>query len=307
MMRFSIVLLATLQAPAPAALPSSAAPQAASPASTPVAVPPGEIHGVVLRPDGTPAAKARVALLPTTQAGRAPRAPLFTTANDQGAFRLDTRGITAFSLSAHLRPFAIATLSGQRPGRRLTVRLEVGRRLTGLVLDAKAGQPLPNAAIEASEWDVSPYVDSDPEFGMIRTTSDAKGGFTLTGLAPSGRFFARAKLRGFATTSVASAPLGVLRFRLAPGRNLEGLVTDASGRPVPGALVMLEPTITSADGITVRSNANGRYEALGLRTVPYDATVTAGGFVPFVRDAIGPDVTTARGAGAALAGYGPVR
>ena len=257
-------------------------------------VPPGEIQGVILLPDGRPAERARVALLPTFQPGRAPLSPLMTTADEAGAFRFEAARIPSFTIVAHRAPFALTALPRQRLGRRVTLRLEAGGSVSGLVLDANTGRPLSNASIEASEWDVSPYLEVDPDFGMVRASSDAQGAFTLKGLPPSGRLFARARLRGYATGAVTSVPPGGLKIRLGPGHNLEGIITDVSGRPVPKAVVSLKPTTRTLGSVTVRSRENGRFEAMGLRNIPYDATVTADGFAPFVKDAMGVDVTSLR-------------
>ena len=301
MLNLILTIAATVLATGQAASPKPREPRpggpivgiTATPAPTPIPVRAGEVAGVVLLPDGKPAAKARVGLLVPTQSGDLPETPLVTTTDEDGAFRFDFKGKRSFTLQAHLAPFSFVSMPRVTGGRRVTLRLEVGGRLDGMVLDAANGQPLPNASIEGSEWEVSPYIDVDRDFGMTRATSDAKGRFTLPGLSVSGRWVARARSRGFATAVVTSAAPSGLRFRLEPGRDLVGTIKDTAGQPVAKATLLLRPTIRrGSEAATAVTNATGRFEVPGLRNVPYDISITATGFAPYVKDALAADLTT---------------
>jgi hypothetical protein len=256
-------------------------------------VPANEIQGVVLRPDGQPASKARMGLQVPVQPGDLQVPPVVATTDETGAFRFDVKGLKSFTLQAYLAPFSMLTVQRLTGGRRVTLNLVNAARLDGVVLDAATAQPLPNASVEAAEWDVSPYIEVDRDFGVARATSDAKGRFTLLGPPLSGRLVVRARLRGYATSMVASVPPSGLKFRLEPGHDLTGVVRDIAGQPVSKATLLMRPTLRrSSDTISAQTNAAGRFELLGLRNVPYDITLTAAGFVPHLKDALSPDLTT---------------
>jgi hypothetical protein len=272
----------------PAEQPPKPAPPVAAPR-----VPANEIQGVVLRPDGQPASKARVGLQVPVQPGELQVPPVIATSDETGAFRFDVKGLKSFTLQAYLAPFSMLTVPRLTGGRRVTLNLVNAARLDGVVLDAATGQPLPNANVESSEWEVSPYIDIDRDFGVARASSDAKGRFTLLGPPLSGRLVVRARLRGYATSIVVSVPPSGLKFRLEPGHDLTGVVRDVAGQPVPKATLLMRPTLRrGSETISAQTNAAGRFELQGLRNVPYDITLTATGFVPHLKDALSPELTT---------------
>jgi hypothetical protein len=289
MLGFVLALLVQGVETTPAVQPAKAPQPVAAPR-----VPANEIQGIVLRPDGQPAAKAKVGLQVGAQPGEVPPLPLMATTDEAGAFRFDVKGLKSFTLQAHLSPFSMVSVPRLTGGRRVTLNLVNAGRLEGLVLDAATSQPLPNATVEASEWEVSPYIEIDRDFGVTRTTSDAKGRFALQGLPVSGRLVVRARMRGYATSIVASLPPSGLKFRLEPGHDLAGIVKDIAGQPVPRATILMRPTLRrgGSDTITAQTNTAGRFELPGLRNVPYDITITAGGFAPHLKDALSPELSS---------------
>ncbi|MEO8360575.1 MAG: carboxypeptidase-like regulatory domain-containing protein [Vicinamibacteria bacterium] len=297
MMRISATAVAVVLSAATWASAQSPPPRPAG-STTPVtpkpeAIASTEIVGTVVTPDGKPAAKARIALLPARVVGKAVANPSIVVADEFGAFRFDVRGLTSFSLRAQLAPYAVLTVPKASGGRRLSLKLSAGSSLSGQVVDLITSQPLASVAIESAEWDESPYADMDLDFGSIRTTSDAKGRFTLNGISSAGRVVIRARLRGYAAATATSIPPTGLKFRLEPGRSLSGLVIDSAGRPVVKAKVTLRPTLSIlGDNIKLVSNASGRFEALGLKMAPYDVTVLADGFAPLLKDAVGADTSS---------------
>jgi hypothetical protein len=163
-------------------------------------VPKTEIQGVVLRPDGKPARRARVGFIaaPTLgQTGQNTQGPIVVTADEQGSFRFETNGINEFSVRAHLAPFATTSQLRVGAGQRVTLKLETGVTLAGEVTAASSAEPLQSAVIEASEWDVSPDAEVDPDFAMARTKTDAKGRFVLKGVPGGGRQMVRVHARSF--------------------------------------------------------------------------------------------------------------
>lgn len=269
----------------------SGAAQGPPPKPAPPPVPANEIHGTVVRPDGKPASGARIGVIAAFALGQQPAPPQVLTADEQGAFRLETKGSKEFGLRAQLRPFASVALQRVTAGQRVTLKLETGSTIEGEVVEAVAGKPIAGAQVHVSEWDVSPYAEVDPDFAVVRAKTDIKGRFTLTGVQGGGRPLVRAVAPGFGSETapvVAGAPM---KFRLSPGRDLRGVIVDGADRPVAKARVTLRGSASNLSGTT---SAAGRFEIGGLKPIPYDMTIMAEGFAPFVKSAIDPETTSLR-------------
>lgn len=282
MLSFSLAIFVAAQ---------SAAVQGPPPKPSPPPVPANEIHGIVMRPDGKPAPGARVGVIAAFALGYQPAPPQILTADEKGAFRLETKGGKEFGLRAQLRPFASVALQRVTAGQRVTLKLEAGSTIEGEVLDAVTGKPIANAQVQVSEWDVSPYAEVDPDFAVVLAKTDVKGRFTLTGVQGGGRPLVRATASGFGSEAapvVAGAPM---KFRLSPGHDLRGVIVDAGDRPVAKARITLRGSASTLSGT---SNTSGRFEIGGLKQSPYDLTIMAEGFAPFVKSAIDPETTSLR-------------
>jgi hypothetical protein len=227
------------------------------------------------------------------QAGQNAQIPIMISADEQGAFRFETNGVKEFSVRAHLAPFATTSQLRVGSGQRITLKLETGVTVTGEVTAAANGEPLPGAVVEASEWDLSPYGETDPDFAMTRAKTDSKGRFTLNGVPGGGRQMVRVQARGFASETAVVSTTAPMKFRLAPGHDLSGVVLDAAGRPVQKAAITMSPAARSgSSALSARTNAAGRFEVLGLKNVPYNALVIAEGFAPFVKSNVPPDLSS---------------
>lgn len=268
-----------------AAQKTSPTPVAAKSAPLPSAT---EIRGVVLAPDGRPASRAHIVIAAIDGPSKV-SAPALQICDEKGGFVFDGKGAAEWTLRAHASPFAVSAESRVKAGQSVTLVLEAGNTISGTVTAADSGDVVPAAEVEASEWETSPYAALDPDFGMARARTDAKGRFTLSGVTLVSRAFVRATARGYAT-GVVKGPLGgPLRFRLIPGRDLAGTVIDATGKPVSRALLLFQPmSFAGTTPITSLSQASGRFEARGLRNGPYDLTVTAQGFAALTRSVILP-------------------
>ncbi|MBX7185685.1 MAG: carboxypeptidase-like regulatory domain-containing protein [Vicinamibacteria bacterium] len=289
MLSFILAVTLVFQSASPQASPKATPPAPAAKTAPTPAAPAGEIHGVVLLPDGRPAARARVGFTATPALGQPMPAPTVITADETGAFRFEAGGVKEFALRAWLAPFAAASQPRVSAGTRLTLKLEPGIAVSGEVLDAASGSPLAGASLRAADWDVSPFDEADPDFSVARTTSDARGRFTLQGVSAGGRPIIRATARGFASETATLSGSQPVRFRLMPGHDLRGTVTDRAGRPVPKAALSLR---SPSSNLTARSAANGRFDVPGLKEQPYDAVVIAEGFAPLIRNGLGPEVST---------------
>jgi uncharacterized GH25 family protein len=282
MLSFSLAVLIAAQA---------AAVQGPPQRPTPPPVPKDEIHGIVVRPDGKPAGGARVGVIAAFALGQQPVPPQILTADEKGAFRLETKGSKEFGLRAQLRPFASVALQRVSAGQRVTLKLEAGSTIEGEVLEAVAGKPIAGAEVQVSEWDVSPYAEVDPDFAVVRTKTDVKGRFTLTGIQGGGRPLVRAMATGFGSEAAPVAGGAPVKFRLSPGHDLRGVIVDGGDRPVAKARITLRGSASTLNGT---SNTSGRFEFGGLKQIPYDATIMAEGFAPFVKSAIDPETSSLR-------------
>ncbi|MEO8359297.1 MAG: carboxypeptidase regulatory-like domain-containing protein, partial [Vicinamibacteria bacterium] len=254
----------------------------------PEPIPRTQIAGVVLRPDGRPAQKAGVGFIALPNLGQPVIEPFVVTTDDLGAFRVETRGIRELNVRAYLPPFAPAIQSKVSGGQRLVLKLEAGSTVQGEVINASNSQPLVGADVELADWETSPYAEADPDFAITRAKTDARGRFILQGASPTGRSMVRVRSRGFATeTQTTTTP--VLKFRLIPGHDLAGRVVDASGRPIARASLSFRPELVSGPMVSATTGTTGKFDALGLRNVPYRVTATADGFAPALRDSISAD------------------
>lgn len=144
-------------------------------------------------------------------------------------------------------------LGGSEPPPDVELRLEPGGRLvTGRVVDASSGAPVPGALV-LSESDAPVHMlaldaAEIPEGITARTTTNESGGFTLSGLA-SGTQVLRATAPGFAPQWVtvdvagsgerAAADGGPpVELRLPPPAAVQGRVTLDNGAPAPGMFVL---------------------------------------------------------------------
>lgn len=216
------------------------------------------ISGVVRSSDGLPIEGAKVIGFPENAGfltiGNAISdvltERLVAATDSSGAFRL--RGVPKgqYRLSARARGFAAGTLAAvSTGGEPVTFLLEPGVRISGLVVDAATGEPVPDARVRANE---------------SRGRSDADGRFVLDGVAPidrSGNPFAPPPARpaeAETTVGIRAAAPGYLdgrgtvdlakgddevRIELARAPEIVGTVLDPDGQPAPGALVRLTPWI----------------------------------------------------------------
>ena len=91
---------------------------------------------------------------------------------------------------------------------------------------------------------------------------------SLTGRSPCAR---GNRVRVLSIALLAVAPL------LAQNAEISGLITDPSGRAVPGARISVENSNTAATR-AVSSNVQGEYSVPALLPGPYNITVEANGF-----------------------------
>ena len=191
----------------------------------------------------------------------------------------------------------------------VSASLAVGGQLSGLAVDAASGSPLTSAC---------PVAHFGRQGGWVRTVttcSDASGRWSMKGL-PAGRFavgvFPHAGMQPawaydaatqqaatlFTLATGASRSIGAVR--IASLGSVTGLVTDASGAPVPNAWVNLDGNFPGRAGpgegpLSAHTDAQGRYTVANVTAGPYRPIVYADDYISFAPEWSG-DAETRSGA-----------
>jgi hypothetical protein len=250
--------------------------------------------GTVRGPEGKPVAGALV--VATLERPDIAVAPASAKTDAGGQFRLPLRSASAFTLRVEAPGLAARTLRHQVPGSPIAVVLARGITIEGVVRETTSGTPVPGATVEAREETrgVSAGLPWDPDSGVVRTTTDAKGAYRLEGLA-YGLYTLTAVARGLGRAERRSAPAGrPADLLLTVGGALSGTVTDASGKPVNGAILRLTPTTPFAREpvLVARTDPRGTFAIYG--TPPGEWRVV--GRHPDLAPAISAPVTVERDA-----------
>ncbi len=189
---------------------------------------------------------------------------------------------------------AIATVT-LRDGETTHVELDIpGGGITGVVVDAASGEPLAGVAVYATGADEAG--ESMLELAMRRAAAartDASGAFHLHNLrggshcvvaggsdvlAGGGTRHAIVKSGALLVPDGASVDVGTLR--LPAGARIEGIVTDADGRPLAGASLFLRDPATGAyleEWTAASSSDSGTFEYDGVPAGTWDVVCRAPG------------------------------
>jgi len=165
----------------------------------------------------------------------------------------------------------------------MQLQLPRGVRLTGTVVGRGTGLPVAGATVELAVPTLPPRAVA---------TTDGRGRFVVRD-APVDCYVA-ARAVGYAASQRSrvrerAGDSRDLRLELAgPGGSVEGLVAMADGHPVAGAAIRIGPkelnrgwaTQGPAFAAFVRTNAEGRFRAIGLPAGTHSVSVFARGFAP---------------------------
>jgi uncharacterized GH25 family protein len=239
--------------------------------------PVSSVAGVVLAPDGAPAAGADVAvevLAEVPGSGKVPTDTLAGKAGEDGKFRVEAVPVgQALRVSARgeagfAAPVEAGPLARGKPGEGLVLRLAPGATIVVTVLD-EAGKPVEGAAViaapegeeagaEEADADADAEEAIEPEAmeepagpapavavpmagaGPPAATTDASGVARVRPVPPGRtRVTARKQdlLGAGETVEAAGGAETALTLRLAPGLTLAGKAVDDLGKPVAGASV----------------------------------------------------------------------
>jgi protocatechuate 3,4-dioxygenase beta subunit len=279
--------------PPPAAVPATAAraPSAASPrpAASPSPVPRGPvvIEGTVRGPDGKPAANALV--IARDEQAPFPRPPATARAGATGQFRLTVPPAVSYIVRVESAGLAARTIRHVRPGSPLAVILARGATIEGVVRETGGGTPVNGATVEArEEMRSTGPVPGEPDSGVVRATTDARGRFRLDGLAP-GLHTLTAFARGVGRAEQRSVSTGrPVDLNLVPGGSVAGAVTDAKGKPVEGAVVRALSTLPMGSRATLlaRTDPSGAFAIHGVPPGQYRVLGTHPELAPAVVESI---------------------
>ena len=263
----------------------------------PVAPPRVELRGTVLDPQGEPVSGAtvRVQRVRTAADRRATSAGEDDTdswrtsvveTSDEGAFHLRKLRGGKFAVRVETEGLAPAFEPNATPGTALTVRLEPGQELSGLVLDLQTGEPI--AAAEVWLCD-----DSSLRFGREAcraTESNDEGLFRVPGLARAKHLLeavAPARALLYEPDVAVPQPLDPeteepkrLELFLGPGARVAGEVLAGDAEPLEQARVLLLPRSLGRRELTLspqQTDEAGRFDFKGAPVGKYDLRVSAEG------------------------------
>jgi hypothetical protein len=249
---------------------------------TPLAAEVVTVKGVVLLPDGKPAAGARV--VTTYMAPLTGNDLQETTADAAGKFTLTVDGQPGGAMAALLPGHPLA-LAAAKPGEDITLRFgDQSAALTGTVVDQQ-DKPVAGAQVGlVSVYLLAPVrpgltlVRHNTEY-LLQTTTGADGRFSIPDLPPDASVQYVAQAPGLAQ-SADSAQLGQgdARISLGPEATIIGRVTR-DGQPAPGILVhcsgrfsnqfgLVVAAVTAADGTYRLEHLGAGRASLSLSQVP---------------------------------------
>ncbi len=197
-------------------------------------------------------------------------APAAVSAAD-GSFTVpDRRPGEKVDLRVEASGYATASVAGvEAPTvRPLSVRLFRSSKLRGHVVDS-TGRPVAGALVWLQILTVRGNTSSSMQSG--RTTTAEDGRFTIEEVSP-GEIELHVRADGYRSAELKSLTveperdLEDLRIVLEPGATISGRVTDALGRPVPGAMVLVSEQGTRFGGLQSLddTDAEGRYRLEGV-------------------------------------------
>jgi carboxypeptidase family protein len=219
--------------------------------------PAGVLEGYVLGSDGKPSVGAEVMVI-----GR--EEPISVTTGAGGGFSVEVlpgtykiqarKGGEAGALPS---PVAVAA---RTTARGLVVKMGKAAAIAGDVVRKSTGKPVAGATV-----DVSPYLASGDSG---RAVTDDEGHFAVNSLAP-GAYDVVTRANGLSESlergiTVTNGDQYTLHVELLGTASVEGTVTDGSGGPIQGAVVIAQPPLGDSQETSAKTDAEGKYRIEGV-------------------------------------------
>ncbi len=163
--------------------------------------------------------------------------------------------------------------------------LEPAARISGRVVTAAGGDPVPGAEVHAD------LPEPDGLSLIEAAITDETGSFRFTTL-PAGSYLVSARKGSMAgtigkpTDVVSTGQVENVEVAISPGLTIKGTVKSVRGTPIAGARLNVWPRRRGANGprtsLGVLSDPSGRYTIEGILADDYTAMVWADGHVPEV-------------------------
>ncbi len=271
--------------------------------------PASTVSGIVLAPDGAPAAGASVTLREFRDiaiAGSVQTGSKEATSGPDGRFRIegvpfglrikvDARSETGISDTVEAGPFQ----KGE-PAADLVLKLSPAAILVVTVLD-EAGRPVEGASVshapeaakeegeggedgDGEDGPAAPFFGPGRQAGGTSATTDASGVARLRPVPPGPTVVSADKQDFIAARETAAAAASAetpVTLRLATGLSIAGKVVDEAGRPVPAAAVSVS-RYRGKEGFvheTRQSGEDGSFRVGGLEGKGFDVNGNKQGFV----------------------------
>lgn len=195
----------------------------------------------------------------------------------EGRFRVDGVDRRAHVVRASARGYAEAEQQGVLAGREISLYLQAGGSVAGLVLDAE-GQPAAEAVVHLSK--------NGPSLGSTARTADARGGFVFPGVEPGTyTLLARHPKLGIGLSPAVEVAEAEVRrdVILLPGVAVVGRLVDPEGEPVVGRVQVAEiagepAPLAAARLLSAEADADGRFRIEEVPLGPSALAASAPGF-----------------------------
>jgi len=256
----------------------------AAPPTRPAPKPVAGLEVTVTDPAGKPVEGALVMALATERLYRpdgevdSSRVRSALTGRD-GRARIDAPPPAPWTVVAHARGFVTAVRKRVAVGP-VTVRLEKGQTITGIVRDGESGRPVAGARVSVPATVGAPPGGWEEEALRRAVVTDAQGRFRLEGIGP-GRLRVTARATGYAAADRPNVRPGeAVELFLFPGAGLMGFVRDEAGRPVKDAEVRLEPNGYAPPVPPEKTDASGGFAFAGATAGEYTVVAKEGARAP---------------------------
>ena len=265
----------------------------------PKPTPPPVLEGTVKGPDGKLIENALV--VARSSSGGYDETLLSARSDGQGRFRLALKRSGLHAVRVEARGLAAWKNEKVRPGSPLSVVLEKGLAIEGIVRDGHSDAPLARARVTTTVGEPLPW---EPDTGLAETFTDAKGRYRLVGL-PRGLHDVAARAPGYGRASRSGVPAGGRAdLYLFAGASLQGVVLAPDGTPVAGAVVRVELDDRPWSRLRPeKTDESGRFEFVGVEPGSYAVVARHVDFAPGITTGVvvergadvSSDVTLSRG------------